>query len=407
MTDQPWTEKYRPKTSLEVAGNKASVEKVRDWLESWTEEKPKKRAVLLHGPPGIGKTSLVQSLALERKLDLIEINASDKRNGEILSRIAGLASTQSTLFGRGKLILLDEVDGINLRQDTGAIQTILRIIKETEFPIILTANDPWDPKTRPLREACTVIEMKRLGVRDGLPLLRTTLGKEGIVGDEEALRLIIDRDSGDIRSILNDLEMLSQQQKKITVDDVNLLSGRDRTESVFEALRIIFNSKTLAWARGALSKSDLDHDMLFQWIFENAPYQVPDPKELAEAIAALADADMFFARTKKTQSWHLMSYGLDLMTGGVAIAKNTPAHGWVPMRFPQKISSMSRNRGVRETRKTINAAIGAKAHVSIRKAQQFYFPMLRFIHESNPEKSREIADSIGAGEEFESLFAEE
>src|SRR5207253_10450760 len=128
-------------------------------------------------------------------------------------------------------------------------------------------------------------------------------------------------------------------------------SGPDRTESIFEVLRIIFNSRTTASARRALSISDVDQEMLFQWIFENAPYQIPKPKELQEAMSALAESDLYFGRIKKTQSWHLLSYALDLMTAGVASAKQTSLSGWVPMPCPQKSTPMSRPRPVTATRK--------------------------------------------------------
>ena len=407
MTVEPWTTKYRPETSKQVAGNKSAIEKLREWVDSWAEGPPSKRAVLLYGPAGVGKTSVTEALARERGWDLVEINASDKRSGEILSKIAGLASTQTTLFNKGRLILLDEVDGINLREDQGAVSTILHIIKESQYPLILTANDPWDPKTRSLREACLQIELKRIGIRDGLPLLRTVLGKEGISGTDDVLKFVIDKDRGDIRSILNDLQLLSSGRKVLTIDDVGLLSGRDRTESVFEVLRVIFNSRTTASARRALAISDLDQEMLFQWIFENAPYQIPKPQELEQAIAALADADMYFARIKKTQSWHLMSYALDLMTAGVAIAKQTSPSGWVPMRFPQRISSMSRTRGVRELRKKIGAAIGEKTHVSSRRAQRIYFPLIRSEYEHNPKQFETVAEWLEAKDELDAMLSSE
>ena len=407
MTVEPWTTKYRPQTSREVAGNKSAVEKLREWIDSWAEGPPNKRAVLLYGPAGVGKTSVTEALARERGWDLVEINASDKRSGEILSKIAGLASTQSTLFNRGRLILLDEVDGINLREDQGAVATILQIIKDSQYPMILTANDPWDPKTRPLREACLQIELKRIGIRDGIPLLRSILGKEGVSAADDVLKFVIDKDRGDIRSILNDLQLLSGGKKNLTIEDVSLLSGRDRTESVFEVLRVIFNSRTTASARRALAISDLDQEMLFQWIFENAPYQIPKPRELEQAISALADADMYFARIKKNQSWHLMSYALDLMTAGVAIAKQTPPSGWVPMRFPQRISSMSRTRGARDLRKKIGVAIGEKTHVSSRRAQLLYFPLIRFEYEHNPEEFEKMAHWLETRDELDGMLSSE
>ena len=407
MTVEPWTVKYRPGTSRDVAGNKTAIEKLREWIDSWAGGRPGKRAALLYGPAGVGKTTVSEALAQERGWDLVEINASDKRSGEILSKIAGLASTQSTLFSKGRLILLDEVDGVNLREDHGAITTILQIIKDTQYPLILTANDPWDPKIRPLREACLQIELKRLGVRDGLPLLKSILSKEGVKTTDDALRFIIDKDRGDIRSILNDIQLLSGRNRTLTMDDVNLLSGRDRTESVFEVLRVIFNSRTVAAARRALSISDLDQEMLFQWIFENAPYQIPKPDELERAISALADADMYFARIRKTQSWHLLSYALDLMTAGVAVAKQTPTSGWVPMKFPQRISSMSRTRMSRDLRKRVGVAIGQKSHVSARRAQQLYLPLIRFAYEHSPAKFEHIAAWLEAKDELNEMLSSE
>jgi len=407
MSVEPWTVKHRPATSKDVAGNKTAIEKLREWIDSWKKGLPSKHAVLLYGPAGVGKTTVSEALARERGWDLVEINASDKRSGEILSKIAGLASTQATLFSKGRLILLDEVDGINLREDQGAITTILQIIKDTQYPMILTANDPWDPKTRPLREACFQIELKRLGIRDGLPLLKNILAKEGVRTTDDALKFIIDKDRGDIRSILNDIQVLSSGNKELTMDDVSLLSGRDRTESVFEVLRVIFNSRTVAAARRALSISDLDQEMLFQWILENVPYQIQKPDELQQAISALAEADMFFARIKKTQSWHLLSYALDLMTAGVAIAKQTPTSGWVPMKFPQRISSMSRTRASRDLRKRVGAAIGHKTHVSARRAQQLYFPLVRSAYEHSPEKFEQIATWLEDKDELEELLSAE
>jgi replication factor C large subunit len=404
---QPWTIRYRPQTTREIAGNKPALEKIRQWLDSWTQGKPSKAAVLLYGPAGVGKTTVAEALARERDWDLVEINASDKRSGDILTRIAGLASTQSSLFSKGRLILLDEVDGINLRTDSGAIIAILRVIKESQFPILLTANDPWDPKIRPLRDACLLIELKRLGLREGIPLMKGILAKEGVIAEEEALRSIMERDRGDMRSAITDLQILTGPKKSLTLDDTMLLSNRDRTESIFEVLRIIFNSRTVAQARRALDKSDVDHEMLFQWILENTPNQIPNRRELDSAMSALAESDLYFARIRKTQSWHLLSYALDLMTAGVAVAKESSPGGWVSMKFPQRISSMSRNRGTRELRKGVGAVIGSKSHVSSRRGAKLYLPTIQFIHQHDPQKYREIAEWLDAKEPLDEILSVE
>ena len=156
----PWTTKYRPRKTSEIAGNPDAVNALLNWVRTWDRKVPSKKALLLHGPAGTGKTVSVEALANEYGYDLVEINASDSRTGDAVRRIAGMAAGQAMLFGKKRIVLLDEIDGINLGEDTGAIDAIVETIEKTNYPVVLTANNPWDPKIRSLRDVCQLLEYK-------------------------------------------------------------------------------------------------------------------------------------------------------------------------------------------------------------------------------------------------------
>lgn len=144
-----WFLKYRPKSLQEVENQDEVKEELKKWIESWLNGEPTAKAVLLYGPPGVGKTTLAEALARDYKLELLEMNASDSRNLRDIKDVAERASISGSLFGiKGKIILLDEIDGIYSRADAGAIPAILELIEKTKYPVILTANDPWDPSLR-------------------------------------------------------------------------------------------------------------------------------------------------------------------------------------------------------------------------------------------------------------------
>jgi len=58
-----WTEDYRPKSLDEVVGNERALIELTKWASLWNSGIPKKRALILSGKPGIGKTSCALALA--------------------------------------------------------------------------------------------------------------------------------------------------------------------------------------------------------------------------------------------------------------------------------------------------------------------------------------------------------
>ncbi|MEM0010511.1 MAG: replication factor C large subunit, partial [Candidatus Bathyarchaeia archaeon] len=268
----PWTVKYKPKSLSEVIGNEESKKKIVEWLRSWEKGIPEKKALFIYGPPGVGKTATVEALANDFNMEIIMTDASTYRTEETVKRFAGRASQLGSLFGRRKLIVFDEVDGITGTADAGGLAEIIKVIENTRAPVILIANDAWDPRFASLRNLSLLVEFKRLSVSEVMKHLARICAKEGIVAEDRALKFIAERSSGDVRSAILDLQALAQGKDKLTYEDVSWLAMRDRKEEIFNVLRMIFYAKSATSAKTAVNMADVDVDMLFEWIYENIPY---------------------------------------------------------------------------------------------------------------------------------------
>jgi len=386
-----WTIKHKPRSLSEVVGNAEAIRKLFNWVKSWDGGVPPNRAAFLYGPPGVGKTVCVEALARDRDMELVEKNASDHRTAEAVQRFAGMASQYATLFGGKRLILLDELDGVTGTEDRGGVGAILEILKTAQCPIVLVANNAYDPRFRALRKRCLSIEFKKPATYEVVRHLEMICRRENIKADERALKFIAQRSKGDVRSAVNDLQALGQGRRLLTYENVSWLAARDREEVIFEVLRIIFHSNDCLEAKRAIDMTNVDLDMLFEWIYENAPQQLRHPRDLARVMEALAQADLYRGRIRRTRDWGLTRYVIDFMTAGVAMARVESQPGWVAFQFPERIRMLSRTKPERQIQSQIGMKIRRRCHISSVRAVREVLPYLRVIFENNSEMAAGIA----------------
>ena len=402
-----WTIKHKPKSTNEIVGNKSAIKTLRDWLHSWERGAPKKRAAFLYGPPGIGKTVTVEALAHELQMELVEKNASDYRTEDAINRFAGLASQYGSLFGGKRIVLLDELDGLMGNADKGGVKAITNVVKTARCPIVLIANNAYNPRFRTLRGYCLLIEFKRPPAKTVLKHLQSINEREGIQSDENVLKFLAQRAEGDVRSAINDFQALAQGKKQLKYDDVSWLAYRDRHESIFNVIKLIIYGRTSSGAKKAVNMADVDIDMLFEWIYENAPAHLNDPQDLVQAMDALAMADIYRGRIRASQDWSFMRYVVDYMTAGVAMARqNSKVSGWVPFKFPSRIMMLSRSKAKRAMRKKIGLKIRRKCHISANRASSEVLPYLRIIFKNNVLMAAGIARWLDLDDEVVDYISE-
>lgn len=371
-----WTEKYRPKNLKEFINQKEALEKFLDWIKKW---KPGTKALLFYGQPGTGKTALIQAFAQEKNLEFVEMNASDFRSKNQIEEVLGRSMLQKSLFKKSKILLIDEIDGIAGREDLGGVGAIIKIIKESHYPCVLTANNPYDPKLRSLREVCVLVQFKKIHVFDIEKRLEEICKKEGISIEKELLRNLAKRAEGDLRAAINDLESVARGRKKVTLEDLEVLGYREREANIFDVLKIIFKTQSILPAKLAISNLDKDPEEIFWWIENNITREYEKPEEIAKAFEILSKADLFRQKISLTQNWKFRAYMIDLMTGGVALAKKEMYRKFTKYEYPKRLAILGGTKLIRKEEKEFLLKLSQILHCSTKKIRLEYLPYLKII----------------------------
>ena len=372
----PFVQKYVPKSIKEILSQEDAINAFLKWISKW---KPGGKALLFHGPPGVGKTALIHAWTNEKNLEFIELNASDWRSASQIQEVLGQSMKQMPLFKKSKIFLVDEIDGIAGREDLGGVGAIIKIINETRFPVVLIANKPYDPRLRSLRQYCQLLEFNKIPVFDIEKKLNEICTKEKIKIDKEVLRMLAKRSRGDLRSAMHDLETLSQGKKEIKLENLEVLGFREREGNIFETIRNIFKTNNALAARLAINNSDKDPDEIFWWIENNIANEFEDPEEIAKAFDALSMADIFKKRISSNQNYSLKAYMIDLMTAGVTTSKKNVYRKFTRYQYPSNIILLGRTKEARGELKESLAMMTQVLHCSSKKIKSEFLPYFKII----------------------------
>jgi replication factor C large subunit len=380
MTD--WTEKYRPSSLSEVRGNNKARDAFREWAESWPQHR---EAVVLHGAPGVGKTSAAHALAEDMGWEVIELNASDQRTADVIERVAGEAANSASLTGGGrKLVILDEADNLHGTYDRGGAAAVTRLVKSAGQPVVLIANDYYE-MGQGLRKATRDIEFRDVGKRSIVPVLRDICRREDVTYDDDALDALAEKNAGDLRSAVNDLQALAEDDRTLEESDV-VTGERDRTTGIFDFLDALIKEEGPEGALKASYDVEETPDDLLNWVDENVPKDYAGA-ELADAYDALTRADVWLGRVRATQNYSYWRYATDNITAGVAAARREEKGGWTRYGPPSYWSKLGRTKGTRNTRDYVARKIAERAGCSMATARREVMPFLAAMtHHCKPRE---------------------
>ncbi len=245
---QLWTVKYAPTTTNQICGNKGQVEKIQRWLQGWPKAHrvgfmmPGKdgfgqyRSIIIHGPPGIGKTTAAHLAAKLEGYDVIESNASDTRSKKMveqgLSDVLNNSSLLGFFAGDGKeidlqkkkiVMVMDEVDGMSAG-DRGGVGALAKICRKTDIPIILICNDRRLPKMKPFDHVAYDMGFRRPTVDQVRSRVATICHREGLKLSREVMDALIEGSNKDIRQIVNMLSSAKLDQKAMDFNQSKSMS---------------------------------------------------------------------------------------------------------------------------------------------------------------------------------------
>lgn len=403
-----WSEKYRPKTVQEMVGNEDARLATLKWLVGWMSgSKP----LLLVGPPGTGKTTLVHAIARQFDYDLVEMNASDARNKETLqARITPVFQNTANLLGRKIMLFLDEVDGISGREDSGGLDVLIDLMKEPTVPVIMAANAK-STKIKDLAKVCKTVEFSPVPPRLLMLFLDHVLQSEGVkLGPGDRISTV-NNSRGDIRSMLNSAQSrisgyaTVSNRDIVDIDITDAINGYFNTSNKEQAVQFITKADaSYPDPRYGVSTEDRRKDMLAA-LFSSIVSSRIEQEDLAYMLDVLSRADMIVGRANARREWRLLKYMSSIIAAGLYERSRQKGIKYTQYAMPWPVMGPIFARS-QSTRKILGELAPA-LHTSKSSAGSFALPyFIRLLIEEKVDPVEFALDNFGDESVGESIAKE-
>ncbi|MBE7079984.1 MAG: replication-associated recombination protein A [Clostridiales bacterium] len=162
------------------------------------------------GPPGCGKTTLANIIAMQTNGEFVKLNAVNAGVADV-KKAVDKARDDLKMYGKRTYLLLDECHRFNKTQSDSLLPAIEQ---GTIIFIGSTTENPYASMTPAIVSRCRVFEFKHLTDEDIIGALRSALknrhkglGKQNITADDDAVEHIARTAGGDLRTAYNALEL--------------------------------------------------------------------------------------------------------------------------------------------------------------------------------------------------------
>ncbi len=319
-----WSTKYKPTRIEEMVGNEDARIEFIQWLLSW---KVGMKPLLLIGPPGIGKTTLIKIAANQFNIDLIELNASDTRSKERLESIITPLVNNLNLLSKKVILFLDEVDGIDENTERGALTFLLSLAKSSNIQMVMAANKESNNIIKELSKVCKVIRFKEITPRLIQLYINQLLNQLNIDIDIGTKINIIRSSHGDMRNVLNAINakiLLESKGDEHIEGNVEISVSINRffnAESIADAIIALRSSEGSYYDQRFIYNSEMRRLDKLHAIFSSIVNSEIDINNLADMLNALSYIDILIGRMNSIREWRLLRY-IDIILANMLFEKS-------------------------------------------------------------------------------------